>query len=168
MSEIRGAKKRKLRAEDRPAPAEDEEITDPSSNEDEGSVDLAEEEHDEEILESDEEFEGENPADKRRRLAKQYLANLKEDAQTVMAEKTLGDDNEDGEQMVDDYNNFGARAMDEDIVASRLKQDVAEQQGRVYRFIADKLLLSEAKTTFSRVGETNLTCISCYQPTLNK
>lgn len=168
MSEIRGAKKRKLRAEDRPAPAEDEEITDPSSNEDEGSVDLAEEEHDEEILESDEEFEGENPADKRRRLAKQYLANLKEDAQTVMAEKTLGDDNEDGEQMVDDYNNFDARAMDEDIVASRLKQDVAEQQGRVYRFIADKLLLSEAKTTFSRVGETNLTCISCYQPTLNK
>lgn len=168
MSEVRGAKRRKIRSEDQPPAAQDEEITEPSSEEDEGSEELVEEEHDEENLDSDEEFEGENPADKRRRLAKQYLENLREDAKNVMAEKAADGDTVEEEQVFDDYNNFDARAMDEDIVASRLKQDVAEQQGRVYRFIADRLLLSEAKTTFSRVGETNLTCISCYQPALNK
>lgn len=168
MSEVRAAKRRKTRANDQAPAVQDEEITDPSSNEDESPVTADEGEFGEEILESDEEFEGENPADKRRRLAKQYLENLKEDAKSVMASRGLEPDVADVENEVDDYNNFDARAMDEDIVASRLKQDVAEQQGRVYRFIADKLLLSEAKTTFSRVGETNLTCISCFQPLTNK
>lgn len=144
----------------------DEEITDPSSNEDEISdnevIDA------EESLESDEEFGGENPADKRRRLAKQYLENLKSEAKEIITSQTP-DGNEEGATIeVDDYNNFDAGDMDRDIIATRLKQNVAEQQGRVYRFIGDKLLLSESKHSFTRVGEKNLNGISCYQPDFSK
>ena len=150
MAEHTQAGRKKRSREEATKPTADEEITDPSSNEE------------------DEEFEGENPADKRRRLARQYLDNLKAEANDIMAEKEEGFAGENANREVDDYNNFDAGDMDKDIIASRLKQDVAEQQGRVYRFIADNLLLSEAKTTFTRVGDKNLTSLSCYQPDLKK
>lgn len=142
----------------------DDDITDPSSNEEEDEEIVSEEE--EEELDSDVEFEGENPADKRRRLAKQYLENLKSEANDILTEKNTAGEVEG--QVLDDYNNFDAADLDRDIIASRLKQDVAEQQGRVYRFVAKKLLVSEAKRSFSRVGENCMTCISCYQPSFNK
>lgn len=168
MAQI-GSKRRRTKEDKRASEPHDEDITDPSSNEEVDSVDEGDEGIDSEELDSNDEFEGENPADKRRRLAKQYLENLKEDAKSLLIDDkaSLEDQIEEPEE-VDDYNNFDARAMDQDLIASRLKEDVAEQQGRVYRFIADRLLLSEAKTSFSRVGETNLTCISCYQPPMNK
>lgn len=145
----------------------DEEITEPSSEEEEGKENQTEDNADEDILDSDEEFGEENSADKRRRLAKQYLENLKDEAQDVL--KAQSDEQEtETRQFSDSYNNFDAAELDKDIIASRLKQDVAEQHGRVFRFFADRLLLTEAKTTFTRVGENNLTCISCYQPVLNK
>lgn len=149
--------------------AEDDEITDPSSNESEDedvSNKLDDNAMDDE-LDSEEEFEGENPADKRRRLAKQYLENLKNEANEIVTGPTK---DEEGTTNVDldDYNNFDAADMDRDIIATRLKQDVAEQQGRVYRFIADKLLVSEAKTTFTRVSENCLTGLTCFQPIVNK
>ncbi|SSD61232.1 probable Ribosomal RNA-processing protein 9 [Saccharomycodes ludwigii] len=148
----------------------DDEITDISSDEelkDNRTIeDENEEEREEEDLSSDEEFKGENSADKRRRLAKQYLQNLKEDANDVLNSRNdleLEDQQKEPLQM-DEYNNFDAGDLDREIIASRLKLDVAEKQGRVYRFIADKLLVDEAKITFSRVGECNLTCLSCFQP----
>ncbi len=72
MSDVTQQKKRKRsKGEVNPSkPTVDEEITDPSSNEDE-QLEVSDEE---DALESEEEFEGENPADKRRRLAKQYEA----------------------------------------------------------------------------------------------
>ncbi|CDO92517.1 unnamed protein product [Kluyveromyces dobzhanskii CBS 2104] len=145
----------------------DEEITDPSSEEGDSQNEYEEADEVEE-LESEEEFEGENPADKRRRLAKQYLENLKAEAKDIGGALATTTDERDGSAQVEDYNNFDARDLDRDIIASRLKQDVAEQQGRVYRWISNKLLISESKTTFTRVGENNLTCISCYQPSVNK
>ena len=168
MSSVESSNRRKRsRKEDIPSSrGADEEITDPSSNEDESNNDSASDLANDEELESDEEFETENPADKRRRLAKQYLDNLKTEANEIMNEVP---ETEEGKYAsVNNYNNFDARDLDKDIIASRLKLDVAEQQGRVYRLIADKLLLSEAKTTFTRVGENNLTSISCYQPVTNK
>lgn len=153
-----------------PAREVDEEITDPSSEEEEGNQVGKEDGGEEDIENSDEEFKGENPADKRRRLAKQYLENLKEEAHEVVG----GDEGlmHDGKGLkdvdLDEYNNFDAADLDRDIIASRLKQDVAEQHGRVFRFFADKLLLTEAKTSFTRVGDNNLTCISCFQPPINK
>ena len=147
----------------------DEEITDPSSEEGE-SEDVSNDEADEveENLESDEEFEGENPADKRRRLAKQYLENLKAEAKDIGEALSSETDKQNGSTVIDDYNNFDARDLDRDIIASRLKQDVAEQQGRVYRWVSKKLLINESKCTFTRVGENNLTGLSCYQPPVNK
>ncbi|SCW02369.1 LAFE_0F04918g1_1 [Lachancea fermentati] len=142
----------------------DEEITEPSS--DESSNELLQDDEDEENLESDEEFHGESSTDKRRRLAKQYLDNLKLEANDMVEEEKLDED--EPFPNAGDYNNFDARDLDRDIIATRLKQDVAEQQGRIYRFIADKLLLSEVKVSFTRVGEKNITSISCHQPALNK
>ncbi|EHM99737.1 Rrp9p [Saccharomyces cerevisiae x Saccharomyces kudriavzevii VIN7] len=169
MSDITQQKKRKRSREeaDRSRPAVDEEITDPSSDEEE-QPEITDEE---DALESEEEFEGENPADKRRRLAKQYLENLKSEANVISTEgknDTEEDQKRLDERPVDEYNNFDAGDLDKDIIASRLKEDVAEQQGRVFRHFADKLLISEAIKSFTRVGENNLTCISCFQPVLNK
>lgn len=146
----------------------DEEITDISS--DEGDVQDESNDDDEvaEYLESEDEFEGENPADKRRRLAKQYLENLKAEAEDIGDSLATASTEQDRQTQLEDYNNFDARDLDRDIIASRLKQDVAEQQGRIYRWISNKLLIGESRTTFTRVGENNLTCISCYQPSVNK
>ena len=146
----------------------DEEITDISS--DEGDVQDESNDGDEvaEYLESEDEFEGENPADKRRRLAKQYLENLKAEAEDIGDSLATASTEQDRQTQLEDYNNFDARDLDRDIIASRLKQDVAEQQGRIYRWISNKLLIGESRTTFTRVGENNLTCISCYQPSVNK
>ncbi|EDO19240.1 hypothetical protein Kpol_1050p100 [Vanderwaltozyma polyspora DSM 70294] len=163
-------KKKRARGEDR-APASrdnDEEITDPSSEDESGGEDEDEDLPHGEELESDEEFETENPADKRRRLAKQYLENLKTEANEIMTDALDEDEEAKKGGEIDNYNNFDARDLDRDIIASRLKQDVAEQQGRVFRFIADKLLIKEAKTSFTRINEKNLTSISCYQPVINK
>ncbi|AET39479.1 ribosomal RNA-processing protein RRP9 Ecym_4433 [Eremothecium cymbalariae DBVPG len=170
---VRGSsRKRTRRLAKAKVPVNDEEITDVSSNdENEFSVEEMDDGH-EETLDSDEEFSAENPADKRRRLAKQYLENIKNDANEIVQ----GDDNATpfrdqaagAESAIDNYNNFDARELDRDIIASRLKQDVAEQQGRVYRWIANKMLITEAKVSFTRVGEKNLTGLSCYQPLLNK
>lgn len=151
-------------------PIVDEEITDPSSNEDseveENRNSVLNQGHNEE-LDSEEEFEGENPADKRRRLAKQYLENLKAEANEIESVDNLATGDKT-KQILDEYNNFDAADLDKDIIAARLKQDVAEQQGRVYRFIADKLLVTEAKTTFTRVGDKCLTGLACFQPPLNR
>lgn len=157
------AERRKRSREERANNEADEEITDVSSNEEEVIDSLGEDED----IDSEEEFNGENPADKRRRLAKQYLENLKTEANQIdtglAAQEEAGATHE-----VDEYNNFDAADMDRDIIATRLKQDVAEQKGRVYRFIGEKLLVPEAKVSFTRVGENNLTGLSCHQSELNK
>ncbi|ANB14578.1 Rrp9p [Sugiyamaella lignohabitans] len=68
---------------------------------------------------SEDEFGNETEADKRRRLAKQYLENI----QTELTE--AGDDA------------FDAKDLDREIISRRLKEDVAETVGKVYRFIGD-------------------------------
>lgn len=130
MSDVTQQKKRKRsKGEVNPSkPTVDEEITDPSSNEDE-QLEVSDEE---DALESEEEFEGENPADKRRRLAKQYLENLKSEANDILTDNRNAEEkdlNNLKERTIDEYNNFDAGDLDKDIIASRLKEDVAEQQG---------------------------------------
>ncbi|GME86856.1 unnamed protein product [[Candida] boidinii] len=100
-------------------------------------------ENEREDLDSDEEFAGETAADKRRRLAKQYLENLKQETENY---------------------DFDAKDLDDEIIASRLQKDVAEQQGHVYKFIADELLLSEATPKFNRMQEEGITSLSVKYP----
>jgi ribosomal RNA-processing protein 9 len=124
----------------------DEEISGISGSEDEqGNVSYneAEEEEEEGELDSEEEFAQESAADKRRRLAKQYLENLK--------------------QEVGDFD-FDAKDLDDEIISRRLKEDVAETKGHVYRFLADNLLLSDVKPTVSRLGSKSLTGLSVRFP----
>ncbi|SCU94839.1 LAME_0F09538g1_1 [Lachancea meyersii CBS 8951] len=170
MARVKSDNRKRKRSESREplSNAVDEEITEPSSNDEDDNAqgELAGMDEDEE-LDSEEEFQQENAADKRRRLAKQYLDNLKAEANEIAQDVHEKLDDEPG-TAEENYNTFDARDLDREIVASRLKQDVAEQQGRIYRIIGDKLLISEAKTSFSRVGEKNLTGISCYQPAINK
>lgn len=76
--------------------------------------------------ESEDEYAHETEADKRRRLAKEYLETLQEE---------LGGGSEA----------FDAKDLDREIISKRLKEDVAEQEGRVYRYL-------EKHYNFHRLG----------------
>lgn len=101
-----------------------------------------------ENLDSDEEFVEESAADKRRRLAKQYLENLKNETE-------VGDD-------------FDAKDLDDDIISRRLQSDSAETKGYVYRFIGDKISgqTDDVKKVMTRVGSKNLTGVAVRYPFL--
>ncbi|ODQ79928.1 hypothetical protein BABINDRAFT_161594 [Babjeviella inositovora NRRL Y-12698] len=127
----------------------DVEITDSESeNDEQGNVSANEsEEADEDALDSEEEFQDESAADKRRRLAKQYLDNLKLE--------TMAGDNYD----------FDAQDLDDDILASRLQRDVAENKGMIYKFFAASLIVDDEaiRQQFTRIGSKGLTGVSvCY------
>lgn len=105
-------------ASKRAAPVNDEDITSESETErpdiDMDDVSGSEDE------ESD--YGDETEADKRRRLAKQYLANLKDEMETGL-----------------EAEGFDAADLDRENLSRRLREDVAEDQGKVYRFIASKV-----------------------------
>lgn len=105
----------------------------------------------EDIDESDEEeeFKNESEADKRRRLAKKYLEDLK---------ASLGADNEENYE-------FNAKDLDDEIISSRLKRDVAEQKGWVYKFYGQKLN-DILKKKITRVPNKCLTSVSVSYPYL--
>lgn len=71
---------------------------------------------------SEDEYAHETETDKRRRLAKEYLSKIEQE--------------EFEQQGGGDENAFDAKAMDREIIARRLKEDVAENKGRVYRRLA--------------------------------
>ncbi|KAK9240414.1 WD40-repeat-containing domain protein [Lipomyces kononenkoae] len=98
----------------------DEEITDPETSDEElqdadteGSRTTVESD-DQSVESDDEEFVNETATEKRRRLAQQYLENLQNELNVA---------------------GFDARDVDKDILAARLQEDVAEEQGRLYRFL---------------------------------
>lgn len=126
----------------------DEEISSASDTENEQSV---EDQRQEEELSSDEEFATESAADKRRRLAKQYLENLK---------------NEE----LRDSEDFDAQDLDDEILAKRLQVDVADAKGHVYKFWGDKISQQldgdEIKLTTTRIGSKNVTSMCIHFPYL--
>lgn len=134
-----------------PAVQNDEEISGVSDSEDDGFGSNSSETEiieDNSEVSSDEEFAGESAADKRRRLAKQYLDNLKEGE--------FGDDD------------FNAQDLDDDIVARRLQVDVAEGKGHIYKFIGDKIeaQCAEVDPKTTRIGSKNVTAVSARYPYL--
>jgi ribosomal RNA-processing protein 9 len=94
---------------------------------------------------SEESSEGENEtaAEKRLRLAEQYLENIREEA---------------------DAEGFDAADLDRDIIAERLKEDVAEDKGKVYRRIADDYDFEAAVQTYVRSNHESITGIAAYPP----
>lgn len=78
------------------------------------------------------EDEGETAAEKRLRLAERYLENIRNEV-----EEEVG---------------FDAEQIDKDLIAERLKEDVAEGKGKIYRSIADKLDFEEASHVIGYSG----------------
>ncbi|KAL4978027.1 WD40-repeat-containing domain protein [Aspergillus desertorum] len=87
--------------------------------------------------------EGETAADRRLKLAERYLENVREE--------------------VDDYG-FDAAEIDRDLIAERLKEDVDEFKGRVYRQVASHLAFSAASCAFFRADTQTTTSIAIHAP----
>ncbi|KAL4819154.1 WD40-repeat-containing domain protein [Aspergillus spinulosporus] len=87
--------------------------------------------------------DGETAADRRLKLAERYLENVREE--------------------VDDYG-FDAAEIDRDLIAERLKEDVDEFKGRVYRQIASDLAFSAATHAFFRADTQTTTSIAIHAP----
>lgn len=141
----------------------DEEIS--SASDDDSETELIGGDHDQDgqngaegDLSSDEEFFEESAADKRRRLAKQYLENLKN-------EELRGDgDEEDG-------GDYDAQDLDNEILARRLQKDVAESKGYVYKFFGSQISQQldddrAVKLVTTRIGSKNVTSMALRYPYL--
>ncbi|PKY02150.1 WD40 repeat-like protein [Aspergillus campestris IBT 28561] len=87
--------------------------------------------------------EGETVADRRLKLAERYLDNVRDE--------------------VDDYG-FDAAEIDRDLIAERLKEDVDEFKGRVYRQIASDLAFSNASNSFFRADTQTTTSVAVHAP----
>ncbi|OJK03802.1 hypothetical protein ASPACDRAFT_75330 [Aspergillus aculeatus ATCC 16872] len=87
--------------------------------------------------------EGETAADRRLKLAERYLENVRDE--------------------VDDIG-FDAAEIDRDLIAERLKEDVDEFKGRIYRQIASDLAFSKASHTFFRADTQSTTSIAVHAP----
>jgi len=89
------------------------------------------------------ETKGETAAEKRLRLAQQYLENVR--------------------QEVDDYG-FDAEEIDRDLIAERLQEDVAESHGKVYRTLATHLQWQSATQTRFRWNSQNVNAVAANAP----
>lgn len=76
--------------------------------------------------------ENETAAEKRLRLAERYLENIREEVQEEVG--------------------FDAADIDRDLIAERLKEDVAESKGKIYRSIAEQLNFESATHVFGKSG----------------
>ncbi|KAF2242749.1 WD40 repeat-like protein [Trematosphaeria pertusa] len=76
--------------------------------------------------------EHETAAEKRLRLAEQYLESIKNEVQEDVG--------------------FDAADVDRDLIAQRLKEDVAETKGKIYRNIAEGLDFEETPHVFGKSG----------------
>ncbi|KAF3916734.1 Beta-TrCP [Dactylellina cionopaga] len=127
----RPAKKRQIR---------DEEISsDDDESIDSASIPSAEESDDESILD-------ETEAEKRLRLAQQYLDNLRT------------------ETGVTEDHGFDAADIDRDLIAERLKASVAEGHGKLYRRIATTLSLSTSLPIQFRHAFKSTTAVAICHP----
>ncbi|RDW57952.1 ribosomal RNA-processing protein RRP9 [Aspergillus mulundensis] len=87
--------------------------------------------------------EGETAADRRLKLAERYLDNVRDEV---------------------DYYGFDAAEIDRDLIAERLKEDVDEFKGRVYRQIASDLAFPAASHAFFRADTQTTTSIAIHAP----
>jgi len=81
--------------------------------------------------------QGETAAERRLRLAEQYLANVRDEV---------------GQEV-----GFDAEQVDRELIANRLKEDAAEMKGRLYRHIASSFAWESASRSFFRQGDAGTT-----------
>ncbi|KAH8598235.1 WD domain-containing protein [Bisporella sp. PMI_857] len=92
---------------------------------------------------SDGEGEDETAADKRRRLAEQYLENVRQEVDAV---------------------GFDAEEIDRDLIAERLQEDVAESKGRMYRKLAEELTFESASHSIFKCNTQSFTSVATCPP----
>ena len=85
----------------------------------------------------------ETAAERRLRLAERYLENIREEVDEV---------------------GFDAEDIDRDLIAERLKEDVAESKGRLYRNLAAELSFQQASHTLFRNDSETVTSIATCPP----
>ena len=95
------------------------------------------------VSSSDSEDEDETGAERRLRLAEQYLQSLKTEIEEA---------------------GFDAEEIDRNLIAERLQEDVAETKGRVYRHISSTLSYSTAVQTLFRSRSLTITSIATCAP----
>ncbi|KAF1980899.1 WD40 repeat-like protein [Aulographum hederae CBS 113979] len=95
---------------------------------------------------SSDEHEDETAAERRLRLAEQYLENVRE--------------------AVIEAPGFDAKDIDRDLIAERLQEDVAETKGKVYRHIAEDfdLDVKPSNHVHFRTNQSNITAVSVCAP----
>lgn len=89
------------------------------------------------------EGEEETAAERRLRLAERYLENIREEVDEV---------------------GFDAEDIDRDLIAERLKEDVAESKGRLYRSLANELSFEQASQTLFRNDSDTITSVATCPP----
>lgn len=87
--------------------------------------------------------EEETAAERRLRLAERYLENIREEVDAV---------------------GFDAEEIDRDLIAERLKEDVAEAKGRMYRKLAAELPFEDASHSFFRSDSEVVTSVATCPP----
>lgn len=95
---------------------------------------------------SDDDDAAETAAERRLKLAEQYLENIRQE---------VGEEQEVG---------FDAAEVDRELIAARLKEDVAEEKGRLHRYIAQRLDLKSAQSSFFRADTLATTAIAVCPP----
>jgi ribosomal RNA-processing protein 9 len=95
---------------------------------------------------SSEAAEDETAAERRLRLAERYLQNVQHEV-----EETIG---------------FDAADIDRDLIAQRLKEDVAETKGKLYKHIASSLNWGSADHTFCKTDQRTVTGVAMCEPYL--
>ena len=152
--EVTGPPQKRL-ASSRPVPREPKPQRRPQRDESiSGSEDESDEEprdvfEDEEAGESSSEEEAgsedeeETAAERRLRLAERYLENIREQADEV---------------------GFDAEEIDRDLIAERLKEDVAESKGRMYRNLASELDFGGARHSWFKSNNEACTSVATCSP----
>ncbi|KAL8953645.1 MAG: hypothetical protein Q9222_000482 [Ikaeria aurantiellina] len=124
-----------------PAKAVRDESISGSASEDDEAQDKASD--GEQASSSDSGSEDETGAQRRLRLAEQYLENIKGEVETV---------------------GFDAEEIDRDLIAERLREDAAATKGRLYRHIASTLDFPSASQTSFRADSQTTTGIAVCPP----
>ncbi|KAL9630926.1 MAG: hypothetical protein Q9164_006172, partial [Protoblastenia rupestris] len=88
--------------------------------------------------------EDETAAERRLRLAEQYLENIRGDVQDEVG--------------------FNAEEIDKDLIAERLQQDAAETKGQLHKHIASTLDFANATTTRFRMSGLSTTGVAMCPP----
>lgn len=125
-------------------PQRDESISGSEDESEDGARPVFQDEEDAASTSGSEGEDGEETAAERRlRLAERYLENIREEVDEV---------------------GFDAEEIDRDLIAERLREDVAESKGRMYRALASELSFENAEKSWFKCNTETFTSVATCAP----